>query len=355
MIKNFNIKNSKIGLFSDIHIGLGQDSTVWYKNILEFAEWVKDLYISKNISEIIIPGDIFHNRNEISVNTLNTAKEFFKILKDFTIYISTGNHDCYYKDRSDVNSISLLDGWNNISVIDKDPQILTVSGSKKTISLIPWGVEYKDIPQTDICIGHFEIVSFKLNSFNICDHGTESKDLLSKSPFIISGHFHQKAHRVYDNGQILYLGSPYQQNFGDANDIRGVYILDLKTNEFEFIENNISPVHVKISLKNLVDKKIDSKFLKESVPGNMVSLVVDINYPSEKISLLASKLQTLNPKFFRLDYQNNNDSPSLSEDRGEYDSIDIPQNIHDFVQALEINHKQDTINYLNDLYTKLAI
>jgi hypothetical protein len=80
-----------------------------------------------------------------------------------------------------------------------------------------------------------------------------------------------------------------------------------------------------------------------------------MNYPSEKISLLASKLQTLNPKFFRLDYQNNTDSPSLSEDRGEYDSIDIPQNIHDFVQALEINHKQDTINYLNDLYTKLAI
>jgi DNA repair exonuclease SbcCD nuclease subunit len=74
------IKSSKVGMFSDIHIGLGQDSSIWHNNILEFADWVVDLYDKRGISEIIIPGDIFHNRNEISVNTLSIAKDFFEKL-----------------------------------------------------------------------------------------------------------------------------------------------------------------------------------------------------------------------------------------------------------------------------------
>ena len=77
------LNSQYIGLFSDIHIGLGQDSSVWHKNILEFAHWVSDVYTNKGISEIIIPGDIFHNRNEISVNTLAMAKEFFEIFKNW--------------------------------------------------------------------------------------------------------------------------------------------------------------------------------------------------------------------------------------------------------------------------------
>ena len=88
-----------------------------------------------------------------------------------------------------------------------------------------------------------------MNSYKVCDHGLESKQLFKKSPTIVSGHFHKKSHRKYENGQILYLGSPYQQNFGDVGDERGIYILNLENHAFNFIENKISPKHLKISLK----------------------------------------------------------------------------------------------------------
>lgn len=349
------IKSSKVGMFSDIHIGLGQDSSIWHNNILEFADWVADLYDKRGISEIIIPGDIFHNRNEISVNTLSIAKDFFEKLSGFQIYISTGNHDCYYKDRTDINSISLLGKWNNITLIDKEPTLFKIAGSEKILSMIPWGVEPKDIPTSDICVGHFEITSFKMNTYKICEHGLDSKDLFLKSPYIISGHFHNRTHRKYDRGEILYLGSPYQQNFGDVDSERGVYIFDLHNKQFEFIENQKSPTHQKIFLSHILSKQIDSEYLKKYVPNNMISFVIDTNITSDKISLISSKIQKLNPKFFRTDYQNFDLNVSLSATNNLYDSIDIPQNINDFIEALDVSHKSEISSYLNELYHKIAV
>lgn len=346
--------NNKIGIFSDIHIGLGQDSSNWHQSMLEFADWVCEVYKENKITEIFIPGDIFHNRNEISVNTLNVANKFFKKLKNFQIFISTGNHDCYYKDRSDVNSISLLSEWDNITIVDKQPAIFFTKNKTKSISMVPWGTTIQDIPESDVCMGHFEVSSFKMNNFKVCEHGLNSKELLSKSPFIISGHFHTKTHRHYDEGQILYVGSPFQQNFGDVNGVHGIYILDIETNEIKFIENKVSPKHIKIFLSSIQEKKIDTNFLKEKIPNNMVSLVVDEKITSEKISLLSAKLQSLNPKFFRIEYQNPDSSNFSTNQTQICDSVDIIENIQDFVNSIESNHKEDISSYLINLYQKLA-
>jgi DNA repair exonuclease SbcCD nuclease subunit len=347
------IKSKKIGVFSDIHIGLGQDSSTWHDIVLNFAKWVSKTYTKAGINDIIIPGDIFHNRSEISVNTLATANEFFDILKDFRIFISAGNHDCYYKDRSDVNSISLFGGWKNIVVVDKAP--LLIQAGEKTISLIPWGTEIDDIPKADICFGHFEIQTFYMNSFKVCDHGIESSNLLKKSSFIISGHFHSKDERSYKNGKIVYVGSPYQQNFGDVDQVRGVYILDIESEKLEFIENKISPKHIKVYLSHLRNKKQDADFLKENVPNNMVSFIVDEEITNDKITLLTAKLQNLAPKFFRIDYKSINTDLIENSSKVDYNLIDIEKNIEDFVNSIDVQHKEDVIEYLTNTYKELTL
>ena len=345
-----DLKNNQIGVFSDIHIGLGQDSSLWHNCVIDFAHWVKKLYESENIKDIIIPGDIFHNRNEISVNTLNTAKNFFEILSDFNIYILAGNHDCYYKDRSDINSISLLSYWDNIQIADKE--ILLLKYKNKKISLIPWATSLDKIPKSDLCFGHFEINSFHMNTYKICEHGISSENLLDKSPIIISGHFHKKSNRKYSNGIIHYLGSPYQQNFGDTEDERGVYILNLETNDLKFFPNTISPKHIKISLSQLVSGSKSANYLKTTIPNNLVSLIIDINLPPEKVSLISSKIQALNPKSFRIDYKLDNDI-TVNDNQINYSPIDIPKSIEDFVESLDVQYKNEVVNYLNQLYTNI--
>ena len=101
----------------------------------------------------MICGDLFHYRDEIAVNSLQVAKQFFDILEDYNIVMITGNHDCYYKDTSTVNSLSLFGGWKNITVIDT----LTVDDIfDKRVSFVPWGVNVKDIPKCDLVFGHFD-------------------------------------------------------------------------------------------------------------------------------------------------------------------------------------------------------
>jgi DNA repair exonuclease SbcCD nuclease subunit len=341
------IKSRKIGCFSDIHLGLGQDSPIFHKTALDFAKWASELYRERSIDEIIIPGDIFHNRSQISVETLSIAKEFFDYFKDFeAVYISTGNHDCFKKDSSDINSLKLLDGWKNIHVFDKTPHILETK-FEKTIGLVPWGTTIEDLPKCDVMFAHLEISSFYMNTYKVCEHGFSYKDLFNYASTIVSGHFHKKDHRTYENNkQIIYLGSPYQHNFGDTLDDRGIYILDLQDNSFEFIKNDISPKFFKINVKN---NNLDEKIIK----NNFVSLIVDDNIDQEKLLSLTNKISLLNPKMLRVDHDAEKTKIETTEQK-EIGTSDLLKSIEEYIKTLEIEHKKEVVEYIKDMYNSLV-
>ena len=338
-----NIDNRYIGCFSDIHLGLGQDDKKWHDIALEFAAWASEIYKKVMITEIIIPGDIFHNRSSISVETLSVAKQFFDYFKDFKIYISTGNHDCFKKESSDVNSIKLFDGWNNIHVIDNEPLVLNTPFGK-TIGLVPWGTDLKDFPKCDITFAHIEINSFYMNSYKVCEHGFSQKDLFKASPYIISGHFHKKDHRKYENGEIMYLGSPFQHNFGDAYDSRGIYIFDLKENTFKFIENKKSPKHLKF--------KINDQIPQEVIQNNFISLIVDDNVESEKIESVKRLISTCNPNSIRVDYDYEQKNLEISTDQ-EFETSDLLKSIQEYIKLLDIQNKKEVEDYIKEMYNSM--
>jgi DNA repair exonuclease SbcCD nuclease subunit len=342
------INSNKIGIFSDIHLGLGQDSKQWHDISLDFAKWASEKFLDAGIRDIVIPGDVFHNRTEIGVNTLSITKQFFDFFKDFRIFISTGNHDCYYKDNSTVNSLSILDGYKNIHIIENKPEIIKTPHND--IVLVPWATEYDNIPETNgIIFGHFEISTFYMNSYKVCEHGMSSKELFSKAPFIISGHFHKKDHRVYNNGQILYVGSPYQHNFGDAGDDRGIYIFDLSDNTFEFINNDISPKHYKLSLKKITE---NNKSYDDILKNNIVSLVIDTKIDHDDLLKINANIQKFSPLTIRTDYEDT-ETVKLDEEEKTFDGIDILKNLEDYVNTLDIEYKPDVLDYLKETYNLL--
>jgi DNA repair exonuclease SbcCD nuclease subunit len=343
------IENRYIGCFSDIHLGLGQDSKNWHNTALNFAKWASDYYREALIKDIIIPGDIFHNRSEVSVETLSIAKEFFDYFHDFEIYISTGNHDCYKKESSDVNSIKIFDGWKNIHIVDKTAEVIETIYPDKTLSLVPWGTTIEQMPKASIMFCHLEIASFYMNSYKMCEHGFSYKDLFNKAEYIISGHFHKKDHRKFEKGQIVYLGSPYEQNFGDFGDQRGIYIFDIKTNDIKFIENKISPKHIKLKLnEELINNGIDSKY----VSNNIISLTLSDKDDQKDILNVQAKLALLNPVSIRLDYETTENEIVIDENI-EYDSGDLLKSIDEYINTLDIEYKKEVVEYVKNLYNSL--
>ena len=180
---------------------------MWHDTTLKWATWLKKELTAKGVTDIIIPGDLFHYRDEIAVNTIHVVTEVLNIWKSFNILILVGNHDAYYKDKSDVNSLSIISGWENITVISEPTQIECFN---RKFMICPWGTTVKEMKKSDIIFGHFEIQSFKFNQHKICEEGINSSELLKKSPLVITGHFHLREERKYKKGTILYVGNPFK-------------------------------------------------------------------------------------------------------------------------------------------------
>jgi DNA repair exonuclease SbcCD nuclease subunit len=339
------IVGPKIACISDIHLGVHQDSQTWHNIALTYANWLRQALLERNITDIIIAGDIFHNRHEIGVNTIHAAHKFFDILKDFNIIAITGNHDCFYKDKSDINSISILNN-KNITVF-QELRSFTING--KSFAFCPWGTDVKDIPKSDVIVGHFEITNFKMNHHKVCDHGLETESLLDKAKLIISGHFHYREHRKYSNGRsILYLGSPHELDFGDRDQIKGISILDTETLEIDFIENTTSPKHKKIPISKLIDGSINN--IDKIVTNNIISLHVDVKTSTQNIDLILTKFGQFKPLQLRTEFSTFEDLQVSTEDL-ESLSFDIETALHEFVNLLTTDvSKKDILDKCTELY-----
>jgi len=344
------IKSANCAIFSDIHIGVHRDSDTWHRISLNWAKWFKTQIDSRGIKDIIFCGDFFHYRDSIATNTLSHAANILDILKDYNIVFIPGNHDCYYKDTSDINSLSILNGRDNITVIEKITSIRTDEG--KTVAFAPWGTVIDDIPHCDILFGHFEVATFKLNNYKICDHGFSAEDLYKKTPLTITGHFHLRSERIIDNRTILYVGNPFQMDFGDFGDTKGIYFINLNTGLYEFVENTISPTFQKLILSEMVDKKMSIDELDKKIKSNIVKLIIDRKISTQDADFLFKQIRALQPSVLDIEHDINFNSIIQDEDCRDFSGVDIEQAIVEFINIMEVSNKEPVINYVLDLYKR---
>jgi DNA repair exonuclease SbcCD nuclease subunit len=246
------ISKPKVAIFSDLHLGIYGNSYEWHKIALFWAKWISKELAKKKIKDIFFLGDFFHNRSEISVQTIHVAAEVLTHFKDFNIIMLVGNHDAYYKNRSDVHSLGFLKGFPNITIVDEQSYFIHAYG--KQLEFVPWNYDMSD-DKVDYLFGHFEIQSFKMNNFKVCDHGLSPTKLINKSTNVFSGHFHNRNEKKYAGGSIHYVGNTFPMDFADVDNQKGYYILDIETDELEFFPNTVSPKYKKILVSKLKDVK----------------------------------------------------------------------------------------------------
>tara|TARA_R100000951_G_scaffold113960_1_gene117132 strand:+ start:77 stop:1132 length:1056 start_codon:yes stop_codon:yes gene_type:complete len=347
------IKKPKVAIFSDLHLGVHSNSSDWHNYAVEWAHWFRDECRSKGIKDLIFAGDWHHNRSEISVNTLQISADILDIFSEFNLIAITGNHDIYYKHRTDVNSLSIFKNRKNVTVLEKYE---TLEAFDKKISFCPWNTSTKDIEESDLIVGHFEIETFKMNTYKTCEEGVKVKDLLKKSELIISGHFHTRHEKKFGAGTILYVGNPFQMDFGDAGNQKGYHILDLDTMEYEFFANNISPNYNKISLSDMVQAGEITPIIRAKFTNNIVKVKIDMNISQEDMDILQRALTTLKPEVLTYDYDINfNRILDNKEDIEDLSGVDIEQAIEEFVNSLEPSNKKAIIDYTLGLYERCKV
>jgi DNA repair exonuclease SbcCD nuclease subunit len=248
----------KIAIITDQHFGARNDSI----HFLDYYErFYRDTFFSTldehGIDTVLILGDTFDRRKYINFFTLKRSREMFfdkLYAKGIQVYMLAGNHDTYFKNTNDVNSVDLLlQEYSNINVISK-PTVIDVKNTN--ICMVPWVCpeNYNDCmdiisnTDADICMGHFEIQGFAMHRGMPSQEGL-SRELFRKFDFTFSGHYH---HRSSSDG-IHYLGNPYELTWQDYNDDRGFHIFDLGTRDLTFIKNPNVMFH-----RIIYDDKVES-------------------------------------------------------------------------------------------------
>lgn len=232
----------KIALVTDTHFGARGDHLAFDK---KFAKFYDDTFfptlIERGIKNVIHLGDMFDRRKYINYLTLRNCRKYFfdpMLHLGIKLDVIVGNHDVFYKNTNDINSPGLLlQQYSNISAYDR-PVELTYAGLD--ILMLPWICTdnyeesmaiIKDTSAT-VCFGHLELAGFQMYKGQVNDHGFDSK-IFSRFDLVCSGHFHHRS----NNGNIFYLGNPYELTWADYQDPRGFHIFDTETRELEFIEN----------------------------------------------------------------------------------------------------------------------
>ena len=229
---------NKIALVTDQHFGARNDN----QKVADFQEkFYKDIFFpyldEHGIDTVVDLGDTFDRRKFINFYSLDRAKKmFFTPLQErnINLHVLVGNHDSFYKNTLEINSINLLaEQYSNITTY-QEPQ------EWNSILMVPWICDdnqeevFKMVEETkcQIMFGHLELVGYQMYKGQAIYHGMKD-DWLKKFDVVCTGHYHTKS----TTGNVNYLGCPYEMTWADADDQKGFHIFDLDKRELEFIHN----------------------------------------------------------------------------------------------------------------------
>lgn len=261
--------------FTDIHFGKKNNSRQHNKDCLDFLQWMVTEAKARGVTTCIFGGDYHHNRSTINISTLTYIMESLEILdSNFdSVYILTGNHDLFYREKRDVHSLIMGKKFKNITIVD-EPTII------QDVAFIPWLVddEWKTIRKTKskYMFGHFEIPGFKMNAMvDMPDHGQINRTHFKNQDLVFSGHFHKRQR----SGNVIYPGNPFGHDFSDVWDFdRGCMFLKWD-GEPEYVNWEDGPKYVTCLLSEAL-ADIDKYLL----PKSFVKITVDLDITYEEVN-----------------------------------------------------------------------
>ena len=237
----------KVAVLGDTHFGARNDSVHFSVFFEKFYKEIFFPYMEQhNIKHVIQLGDVFDRRKYINFQTLNHCKDYFfkKLNNEYSSWLLVGNHDAYYKNTNDVNSLDMLLGeYSNINLITKPTEIEL---DRTSVVLLPWicddnineTMQTVNSTKAQVAFGHLELTGFEMYKGQLMDHGMDP-NLFSKFDMVVSGHYHHKSHAK----NITYTGTPYEMTWSDYGDLKGFHIFDTETRELEFISNPFKMFH----------------------------------------------------------------------------------------------------------------
>ena len=229
----------------------------------------------RNIKQILHLGDYYDHRKFINFKALNHNRRIFldELRKrGISMDIIPGNHDTFYKNTNELNSLKECLGhyMNEVHII-MEPTVMKYGSLD--MGLIPW-ICHDNYEQcmnfirdckADWIGAHLELNGFEMMRGLTNTHGMDP-GLFKRFEMVLTGHYHVGSKK--DN--IWYLGSQMEFYWSDAHDPKYFHILDTETRQIERILNP-NTLFEKVLYD---DEKIDYTNYKKDFTKKFVKVVV---------------------------------------------------------------------------------
>jgi DNA repair exonuclease SbcCD nuclease subunit len=300
--------------------------------------------LEHNIKHIVHLGDYYDNRKFINFRALNRNRNhFLKPLREhgITMDIICGNHDTFYKNTSELNSLKELLGhyMNEITII-QEPTVMEYGSLK--MGLVPWiddeneqrSLDFLAKAKCDWIGGHFEICGYEMMKGIKNEHGYD-RSIFKRFEKVMSGHFHTKSSQ--DN--IEYLGSQMEFFWNDAHDKKYFHILDTETRELTPIRNPHTLFHRIV----YDDSKHDYlHYPLDDIDGKFVKIVVINKSDTFTFDRLVDRIQNRNILELKI-AENFNEFIGSAVDDQSVSVDDTPTLLNSYIDAVDTDLDKDRI------------
>lgn len=353
----------KIFMIGDLHYGVRNNSVVWKDDMFDFMEKFLDNLPSHGFNRetdiLMLTGDVFHSREFLNVMIGNKVLELFsRVTATFKrgVLVILGNHDVYYKRNNAVHTLKFIEkAFPNFAVFT-EPHVLNINGKHKFL-MLPWHDEVEELDKAitenescDYLFCHMEIEGFKYNKAIRVDKGMMT-ERLNGFKRIYAGHLHHKQ----ESGNVLYLGSPYQMDFGDMDTPRGYYVITVAGDMLheEYFENEWSPRFVSCLFEDMMNMTFEdaAKLLNKNYAYVHIPTSASRNFA---FNMFVETMQSRGITPRRLEFKQYDDSYKIDEAQFAATSdFNLATAAKALLEEKKYSHAETEgiLTYFNNLYT----
>ena len=272
---------TKIIACSDIHIpqlkGISEIKEILSRFLTECKKIVENEDGPENV-RIVVAGDIFHNKNQITPESIMAANWFFSELdKICKTFIVIGNHDFLMNNTGRVDSLSPLfeiGSYKQVYFLDKelglqsgiykDDNIAWCLYSSFTFFNTPEIEMFREADSgtsnpADVYVGviHGDVNGAITTTNRVTENGLDP-GIFDGCDFVIAGHIHKRQEIKKNGVRIVYCSSIRQRDMGESINGHGFVLWDVEDPEdieykyidipnpnggfYKFVVNDISDI-----------------------------------------------------------------------------------------------------------------
>ena len=248
------------------------------RNILDYA-------LEESIETVVIAGDINHTKSIIHSLALSVFIDIIRDYRSIKIICIDGNHDMSSKSGSGVSALKALDYEKNVIMLH-EPWFT------ENIWFVPWNAKtminsIKNPPSSaEYLISHFGLNEGELSSGISIVSDIGLKDLKNYKHCYL-GHYHTPQ----TVGNVTYLGSIMQMDWGEKNEEKRFMIIDTDNHSDKSILTEGYKKHYELDLDDTNKSAViqQARILKDNghyIKINKLSNKVDVSDINQEFRII---------------------------------------------------------------------